>query len=72
MLSLLRKDGDYLKNPESLFARVSKERYLSQTSFMEARVRRGISLIWRSIFEALELLKKGLKWRIGTGDKVQV
>lgn len=71
--ALLDEQGcPILTQLEYLGARVLLGRYHEQVPFLEARVDIGISYIWRSILEARELLKQGLRWRLGTGEKVLV
>lgn len=71
--ALLAKQGlRLIKNSEFSVARVLKVRYDAQSNFMNVRIGTGASFVWRSILEALELLKQGLRWRIGNTEQVQV
>ncbi|XP_022150918.1 uncharacterized protein LOC111018954 [Momordica charantia] len=59
-----------LNHPNSMLSRVLKGRYFKDCSFMEAKISGNPSYIWRSILWGRDLLKKGLRWRIGNGDSV--
>jgi hypothetical protein len=61
-----------LTNPESLCAQVLKAKYFPAGSILEATPSCGISYTWRSILKGCELLKKGLIWRIGDGQNVNM
>lgn len=52
-------------------ARVLKARYFKHQDIMEAQLGANLSYIWRSIIWSISLLKKGIMWRIGTGEIVQ-
>lgn len=53
-------------------AKVLKARYFRQTDFMEAKVGSNPSFIWRSILWDRQILQYGTRWRVGSGDKIQV
>jgi hypothetical protein len=59
-------------NPGSLCARVLRARYFKEGDFLTARCPKRASYTWRSILHGRELLKEGLIWRIGNGEKVSV
>ncbi|XP_010502015.1 PREDICTED: uncharacterized protein LOC104779362 [Camelina sativa] len=60
-----------LKEPHSLLRRVLQAKYFSKTEMMDAKLGFRPSHAWRSIFQGINLIKQGLKWRIGNGDKVR-
>ena len=69
--SLLAKQGWRLfKQPQSLVAQVLKAKYHKNTSFLDAKIGRNPSYVWRSICEGQQLLKMGLRWRVGNGKNI--
>jgi len=72
-LALLAKQGwRILQNPESLVARIFKEKYFPKDSFLEAQVGRRPSYAWRSITQAWSILEAGLLWRVGDGNQISI
>jgi hypothetical protein len=72
-LAMLARQGwRMLTNPDSLCARVLKARYFPNCSILEANVSDGISYSWRSILKGVQLLKKGLIWRVGDGARINI
>jgi hypothetical protein len=61
-----------LINQTSLCARVLRARYHADGEFLSARCPKAASFTWRSILFGRELLKQGLIWRIGDGEKINV
>jgi len=51
-------------------ARVLKEKFFPNGSFLEAQLGRHPSFAWRSISQAREVLESGLVWRVGNGEKI--
>ncbi|XP_050231894.1 uncharacterized protein LOC126680759 [Mercurialis annua] len=58
--------------PDSLLAKVYKQRYFKDTSPMEATVPRNASFTWKSIMWAKDIIENGCRWRIGDGVSVQI
>jgi hypothetical protein len=72
-LALLAKQGwRLLQNPQSLVARIFKDKYHPGCSFLESDLGNRPSYAWRSIWNLKKLLKKGLIWRVGDGESIQV
>ena len=72
-LSLLVKQGwRVLTCPDSLFARIYKAKYFPSTSFLEAKMGSNPSYTWRSILYFQDLIKKGARIRVGTGNSVRI
>jgi hypothetical protein len=46
--------------------------FLNQHCCLEARPKQGMSYTWRSILSGIELLKKGMIWRIGDGENINI
>ena len=61
-----------LQHPNSLVFRILKAKYFPTQSFLEASVRGHASYLWRSICEAKESLKLGLRWRVGNGAHIKI
>jgi hypothetical protein len=66
-LAMLAKQGRLWQHPESLCAQVLKAKYYATSSVLEAKPKVGMSYTWRSILWGVELMKKGMIWRIGDG-----
>lgn len=62
----------FLRNPESLCARILKECYFPNSSLLEAKCGPRSSKVWRSLVWGCEIIKKGYRWRIGDGNSVDI
>jgi len=72
-IALLAKQGwRLIQNPVSLAARVLKEKYFPENSFLEASLGYRPSYIWRSIWLAKPLLREGLIWKVGDGSNINI
>ena len=72
-LSQLAKQGwKVLTCLDSLFARIYKAKYFPSTSFLEAKMGSNPSYTWRSILSSEDLIKKGARIRVGTGNSVRI
>lgn len=58
--------------PDSLASKIMKAKYYASSSIQEAKLGNKSSFAWRSILGSSELLKKGLFWRIGNGEKMRI
>lgn len=72
MAMLARQGWRILNNPDSLCAQILKAKYFPNTTIMECVERDGISYSWRSILRGVDLLKKGLIWRVGNGESINI
>ncbi|XP_042973040.1 uncharacterized protein LOC122304840 [Carya illinoinensis] len=61
-----------LNNPNSLVARVMQEKYFKGKSVLDARLGYSPSLVWRSLFSSIGLIKDGLLWRFGDGNTIKI
>lgn len=72
-LALLAKQGwRIIQNPSSLAPIILKEKYFPQASFLNAQLGHQPSFIWQSFWNARSLLKKGLSWRVGDGNRISI
>ncbi|XP_022159001.1 uncharacterized protein LOC111025446 [Momordica charantia] len=69
---LAKQSWRILNNPDSVLAKVLKGRYFRNCDLLQAEIRGSPSFIWRSLVWGSELLKDGLRWRIGNGENVNV
>ena len=69
---LARQAWRLLINPESLCAQVLKAKYYPNGRLEDTVFTGNASSTWQAITYGLELLKKGLLWRIGDGQKVRI
>lgn len=71
--ALLARQGWRLtQNPDSLCARVLKSKYYPHGNLLDTVFPADASQAWRGIEWGLELLKKGIIWRVGDGRKIQI
>lgn len=69
---LARQGWRLLQNPDSLCARVLKSKYYPRGELMDTVFASDASQAWRGIEHGLELLKKGLIWRVGMEKKIKI
>lgn len=55
-----------------MVTQMMKAKYYPHTSFLEAKVSSNPSFMWRSILESQEILKQGIRRRIGDGEDTDV
>ncbi|XP_019155316.1 PREDICTED: uncharacterized protein LOC109152193 [Ipomoea nil] len=72
-LAMLGKQGwNFLTKPNALVTRVFKARYFPKSTFLQATRGSNPSYVWSSIWETQELVRKGVRWRIGNGEGTKV
>ena len=72
-LALLVKQGWRISQDlDSLAHRVLKEKYFSDSNFLEAELGKNPSYTWRSLVAARGVLHRGLRWNIGNGWKAKI
>ena len=49
-----------------------KAKYFPNSSVMDAKAKTGMSYSWRRILGGLELVKKGMIWRVGDGAGLSI
>ena len=69
---LVRQAWRLLKRPNSLCARLLKAKYYRRGNLLDTIFPANASPAWKGIEHGLELLKKGVIWRIGNGHKVKI
>lgn len=69
---LVKQCWRVLMNPESITARVLHDKYFKSSNVLNAKLGRNPSLIWRSLWGAMDLLKEGLVWRVGNGKDINI
>jgi hypothetical protein len=69
---LARQAWRLIQFPDSLCAQLLKAKYYPRGVLVDTVFTGDASPTWRSIEHGLELLKKGIIWRIGSGSKVQI
>jgi hypothetical protein len=69
---LARQAWRLLNNPEALCTRVLSAKYFPDGQILNAKPKRGMSYTWRSILKGIDLLNKGIIWRVGNGNKINI
>ena len=69
---LARQAWRLIDRPESLCARVLKAKYFPNGHLMDTAFPCNQSQTWKAIVHGLELLKRGVLWRIGSGERVRI
>ena len=69
---LARQAWRLITRPESLCAQVLKARYYPEGKLEDTVFSGNASSSWQAISYGLELLKKGLVWRVGNGRSIRV
>ena len=72
-LAMLAKQGwRLISNPNSLVAQIYKARYYQRGDVFQAKLGFSPSYTWRSIFNGLEVVKRGTRWRVGNGERILI
>ena len=69
---LAKQSWRFMQNPDSLCARVLGAKYFPDGNILAAGIRRNMSYTWRSILKGLEVLKRGVIWRVGDGRRIKI
>ncbi|GLT97162.1 hypothetical protein SLE2022_147430 [Rubroshorea leprosula] len=70
--ALIAKLGwQLLSNPEKPWCRAFIQKYLQRGSFMSCNINSTSSVTWKSILRCRDVLRLGLRWRVGTGEKIR-
>lgn len=72
-MALLAKQGwKMLKDPNSIFARNFLKKYFRNSKLHEGSLGKSNSFLWRSVWSALGLLRRGLLWMEGNGESIKI
>lgn len=69
---LARQAWRLVDNSDSLCAQVLKGKYYPHGDLLDTAFPANQSQTWRAISHGLELLKKGIIWRVGDGQKIRI
>ncbi|GKV09037.1 hypothetical protein SLEP1_g20594 [Rubroshorea leprosula] len=70
--ALIAKLGwQLLSNPEKPWCRAFIQKYLQRGSFMSCNINSTSSVTWKSILRCRDVLRLGLRWRVGSGEKIK-
>lgn len=61
-----------LTNPNSLSARILKEKYFKKQNLLSSKLGWCPSVMWRGLWSSLKLLKEGIVSRVGNGKKIKI
>ena len=72
-LALLAKQGwQILSNPNPLMGKVYKAKYFPYDDILNAKLGSNLSYAWRSIFNSLEVIRKGTRSQVGKGKRIHI
>jgi hypothetical protein len=72
-LAMLAKQSWRLMNePDSLCARVLRAKYYPDGDLLKAGPKARSSFTWQSIMAGLPTLKRGIIWRVGNGESINI
>ena len=69
---LAKQTWRLLHDTSSLFYRVFKAKFFPNTSVMEAKVPTNASYAWKSLMKGCDVIKRGARWRIGSGRSLYI
>jgi hypothetical protein len=69
---LARQAWRLIQFPESLCARLLKAKYYPSGQLIDTAFSKSVAPCWQGISYGLELLKKGITWRIGDGTNIRI
>jgi hypothetical protein len=69
---LARQAWRLLHKPNSLCARLLKAKYYPNGHILDTVFPNETSASWKGMEHGLELLKNGIIWQVGNGEKIQV
>ncbi|CAH9116622.1 unnamed protein product [Cuscuta europaea] len=71
--AMLAKQGwKLLTEPDSLARRIFQARYYPGQSYLTTSLGNKPSFIWRSLVEVQDIIRKGVRWRVGDGEFINI
>lgn len=72
-LAMVAKQGwRLLTNQNSLVAKIFKEKYYPNGDVLKAKLGSNPSYAWRSIYNNLEVIRRGTRWRMGNVKMIHI
>ena len=72
-LAMLAKQGwRLLHHTDSLLYKVYKAWYFPYCNVLKAKKGTNLSYAWRSIWQSLEVIRRGVRWRVGNGKSIHI
>ncbi|XP_030923509.1 uncharacterized protein LOC115950456 [Quercus lobata] len=72
-LAMLAKQGwRLISNPNSLVAKIYRARYYPHGDVFHSKLGSSPSFTWRSIYNGLEVVKRGTRWHVGNGERILI
>lgn len=68
---LVKQAWRIVKNLNASWVKFLKSIYFPKCEFLESKCKKGNSWLWKSLSRGKELLKKGLRWEVGNGEKIK-
>jgi hypothetical protein len=59
-------------NPDSLLGQCLKAKYYPNSAILHAPIHRNASYAWQSIYQAINIIKKGSCWKVGNGYSINI
>ncbi|XP_059450901.1 uncharacterized protein LOC132181678 [Corylus avellana] len=60
------------ESPDSFIAKIMKAKYFPNCSILDAPKGKRPSFAWRSIQSTCDIVREGLIWRVGNGEKIRI
>ena len=69
---LAKQAWKILSNPNSLMAQVFKAKYFPYGDILNSKLGSNPSYAWLSIHNSLEVIRRGIRWRVGNGRRIHI
>jgi hypothetical protein len=67
-----KQDWHLVTNHDTILSKVFKAKYYPNEGFLEAKLGHNPNYVWRSIHTSQVIVKRGLRWQIGNGERINV